>query len=390
MRNILSIKDLLLEGKKVLVRLDLNVPLSEEGKITDNSRIVAALPTIKDLLSKNCAVIIMSHLGRPKKGDQARLSLKPIGEELSRLLGTPVKMAPDCIGEATEKMAAELKPKEILLLENLRLHAAEEDPTKEPSFGKKLSSLAEAYIDDAFGCAHRAHASIVDVPKWMHGNAAAGFLMEKEISFLGQTLQNPVRPFLAIIGGAKISSKFTVLKALSIKADQLAIGGAMAFTFFKAQGIPVGNSLVEDHFLEQAKEILTSKTLLLPKDMIIEREGEVQLVSMNHGIPPGWKGMDIGPETIANYTHAMGHAKTIFWNGPMGLFEKPEFAKGTEAIGKALTHSKGTTIVGGGETAAAMNHIEGKEKISHISTGGGASLEYIESGTLPGIEALRT
>lgn len=389
MKKILSIKDLSLSGKKVLVRVDYNVPLTETGEVADNTRIKASLPTIEYLLSKNCSLVLMSHLGRPKQGFSKELSLKPVADELSRLLKRPVALAPDCIGKSVEKMAQE---NEILLLENLRFHEAEENPEKDPTFAKQLASLGDYYINDAFGSAHRAHASIVEVPRLFPGKSAPGFLMEKEIAFLGEALKNPERPFLALIGGAKISSKFGVLKALSSKVDILAIGGGMAFTFFKAQGISVGNSLVEDSFLEKAKEILNScKGLLLPEDIVIAKsmeETKTEIISIKDGIPDGWMGLDIGPVTVQLFSEAIAKAKTILWNGPMGVFEKPSFAKGTEAIAKSFQNASAITIAGGGETVSALSKIEGKEKISHISTGGGASLEYLEFGTLPGISIL--
>jgi phosphoglycerate kinase len=393
----LNLKSLPIAHKKVLVRVDFNVPLTKEGKILDNSRIVAALPTIEYLLSQDCAVIIMSHLGRPKKGFDASLSLAPVAGELGSLLKKEVKMALDCVGEAIEEEASRLKEGEILLLENLRFHEGEEDPSKDPAFAKQLAKLAEYYVDDAFGCAHRAHASVVDAPRLFPGKAAPGFLMENEINFLGKALQNPMRPFLALIGGAKISSKIGVLKALSEKVDAMAIGGGMAFTFLKAQGIDVGNSLVENDFLDEAKAILDTFRkrnipLLLPVDAVIAKEvsdvAETSLVAIQNGIPGGYMGLDIGPETIKLFCEAIAKAKTILWNGPMGVFEKNPFAEGTEKIAEAFAKSDATTIAGGGETVAAIQKTPWKSQVSHLSTGGGASLEYLELGTLPGIDIL--
>lgn len=381
--------DSALDGKKVLVRVDFNVPL-EKGQITDNSRIVAALPTIQYLLSKGCAVILMSHLGRPK-GVVKELSLKPVAEELSRLLHQPVLMAPDCIGPEVEQMASRLNSGAILMLENLRFHEAEEDPTKDPSFANQLAKLGEFYIDDAFGCAHRAHASIVEVPRLLKGKSFAGLLMEKEIQFLGNALKNPERPFLALIGGAKISSKIGVLEALSKKCDQLAIGGGMAFTFLKAQGFAIGDSLFEGSYLEAAKKLIQSVPLLLPIDVVIGKsldDMEPVIVEVSQGIPAGYKGLDIGPKTVDLFKEAIAEAKTILWNGPMGVFEKEAFAIGTQRIVEAFAKAKATTVAGGGETVAALMQTPWKDQVSHLSTGGGAALEYVELGSLPGIEAL--
>lgn len=376
----LNLKSLPLARKKVLVRVDFNVPMDKEGNILDNSRIVAALPTIEYLLSNHCQVILMSHLGRPKKQDPS-LSLAPVAKELGRLLKKEVKMPPDFNGE-------------VILLENLRFNEAEEDPSKDPSFAAELAKLADFYVDDAFGCAHRAHASVVDVPQLFPGKAAPGFLMEKEINFLGKALSDPKRPFLALIGGAKISSKIGVLKSLSQKVDIMAIGGGMAYTFLKAQGKEVGNSLVENDYLEEAKAILEAFRkrnipILLPVDSVIAKEisdqAETRVAS---SIPEGYIGLDIGPETVKLFTEAIGGAKTILWNGPMGYFEKKPFAGGTEKIAEAFAKSGAITIAGGGETVAAIQKTPWKSEVSHLSTGGGASLEYLELGTLPGIEVL--
>lgn len=370
MKNLHSLKDI--DSKKALVRVDFNVPLSDSGKILDNSRITAALPTIEYLLSRNCKIILMSHLGKPKGRDE-KFSLAPVADELSRLLKRPVKMEGE-IGD-------------IVLLENLRFNEAEENPEKNPSFAKKLASLGDFYVNDAFGCAHRAHASIVDVAREFPQKAYPGFLMEKELSFLGKTLKSPKRPFLVLLGGAKISSKIGVIQSLLEKADQCAIGGGMAFTFIKASGIPVGNSLIEESYLEEAKKIFNK--VLLPVDVVIAQSidsKEVRVIDVKEGIPDGWMGLDIGPKTVESFTKAIGNAKTIFWNGPMGVFENLLFAEGTKAIAKAFAGSNAVTIAGGGETAVAL--IPYKNQISHLSTGGGASLEFIEFGTLPGIEVL--
>ena len=377
--------------------MDFNVPM-ENGKITDNSRIKAALPTIEYLLSKKCGIILMSHLGRPK-GFSSDLSLKPIGDELRRLLKHNILFSKDCVGEEATNMAKQLKPGEILLLENLRFHEAEEKPEKDPSFAKQLASLGDYYIDDAFGCAHRAHVSIVEVPKLLKGKSAPGFLMEKEIAFLEKALKDPARPFLALIGGAKVSSKIGMLKALSSKVDVLAIGGGMAYTFLKVQGYSVGDSLVEQTYENQAKEILDlykkkNIPLLLPTDFVIaekiEESAKTRIVTLTDGIPKGFMGLDIGPETIHAFKQEIKKTKMILWNGPMGVFEKTPFAKGTEQIIEAFAKSSDLTIAGGGETAAAILKTPWADQVSHISTGGGATLEYLEFGTLPGIEVLET
>lgn len=395
MKTIHSLKDLSVDSKKVLLRVDFNVPM-ENGKIADNSRIKAVLPTIEYLLSKNCSIILMSHLGRPKKVS-SELSLKPIGDELSKLLNQKILFSSDCVGKEAKKMAEQLKPGEILLLENLRFHEAEEKPEKDPSFAKQLASLGEYYINDAFGCAHRAHASIVETPKLLPNKSAPGFLMEKEISFLEKALKNPARPFLALIGGAKISSKIGVLKALSSKADVLAIGGGMAYTFLKIQGYAVGDSLVEEDYETQAKEILAlykekKIPLLLPTDFVvaekIDENAKTHIVTLADGIPKGFMGLDIGPQTIHAFNQQVHKAKTILWNGPMGVFEKTPFAKGTEQITEHFAKASALTIAGGGETAAAILKTPWANQVTHISTGGGATLEYLEFGSLPGIEIL--
>lgn len=396
MQNIHSMKDLSLDSKKVLLRVDFNVPM-ENGKITDNNRIKAAIPTIEYLLSRGCGIILMSHLGRPK-GFSKELSLKPIGVELCRLLNRTVKLAPDCIGAEVSEMAKHLKPGEILLLENLRFHEAEEKPEKDSSFAKQLAALGELYVNDAFGCAHRAHASITEVAKLHHKQSAPGFLMEKEIAFLEQALSHPKHPFLALIGGAKVSSKIGMLKALSSKVDVIAIGGGMAYTFLKAQGYSVGNSLVEEAYLNEAKDILAlykekNIPLLLSCDFVIadkiEEDAKTHVVTLEEGIPEGFMGLDIGPETVRIFSQEIKKAKTILWNGPMGVFEKTPFAKGTEQIAENFAKADALTIAGGGETAAAILKTPFASQVSHISTGGGATLEYLEFGSLPGIEVLK-
>lgn len=397
MKRKLSLKDLHLSGKKVLLRVDFNVPLDKNGHITDDTRIQASLPSIQYILDHDGSVILMSHLGRPKEGKDPKLSLKPCATRLSELLKRPVQMADDCVGPEVEKKVSQIKPGDILLLENLRFHPGEEKPEKYPEFVKQLAKLGDLYVNDAFGTAHRAHASTATIAQYFPGKAASGFLLEKEIQFLGSALLNPTHPFYAIIGGAKISSKIGVLKSLIKKADGLLIGGGMAYTFFKAKGIQIGNSIHEDEFLQTAREFMedckkANKTLLLPIDIVvaekIEPNAKTKLIEAQQGIPPGFEGVDIGPKTIASFTTQLQDAKTIFWNGPLGVFEQKEFAKGTEAIAKAVAQSKAVTVVGGGDSIAAIESAGVANKITHISTGGGAALEYIEFGKLPGIEAL--
>lgn len=396
MHEKLSLKDLDVKGKKVLMRVDFNVPL-DKGSITDDTRIKASLPSINYVLDHGGSVILMSHLGRPKGKKNPEFSLAPCAKRLSELLHRNVIMAPDCIGPETEKLAQNLKSGEVLLLENLRFHEAEEHPEKDSSFAKKLAKLGDLYVNDAFGTAHRAHSSTVEITKYFPGKSAMGFLLEKEIRYLGQALLNPKRPFYAIIGGAKISTKIGVLKSLTQIVDALFIGGGMAYTFLKAQNIPIGDSIHEDEFLPQALEILKichekGIKFFLPEDYVVANQyssdAKTQIVPKEQGIPPGYQGMDIGPKTIALFTKEIPNAKTILWNGPLGVFEFDQFAKGTESIAKALASSSATTIVGGGDSIAALNKLGLADKMSHLSTGGGASLEFIEFGTLPGIEAL--
>lgn len=391
-----QLEDLPLKGKTVLVRVDFNVPLTEIGKISDTSRIDAALPTLQYLKNLNCKIVIMSHMGRPKGVDPA-LSLAVCAQALSEKMSCPVKMAPDSVGPEVVQMVKNLKPGEILLLENLRFYPAEEKPEKDPAFAERLAALGDFYVDDAFGCAHRAHASIVGVPALMKGRSAAGFLLRKECEALGRLVSNPEHPFLALIGGAKVSGKLQVLKSLLNKVDVFAIGGGMAFTFLKAQGFAVGASLVEDDLIEEAKLFIQAcqakgAKLLLPVDFLvgtsIQSAEKPQLFTLREEIPAGLMGLDIGPSTIQLFTEAMKGAKTIFWNGPMGVFESPLYAQGTFALAEAFTKSNAFTVAGGGETVSALNQSVGRERISHLSTGGGASLEFIESGSLPGVSVL--
>lgn len=390
----LSLKDCSVANKKVLIRVDFNVPLDKAGQIADDTRIAAALPSINYVLDNGGAAILMSHLGRPKNGVNKGLSLEPCAKRLSELLKKEVLFAPDCIGEQVQGMVRDLKPGQLLLLENLRFHKGEESPDEDPAFVKQLAALGDLYVNDAFGTAHRHHASTAAIAQYFPGNAAAGFLLGKEVEFLSAFLTAPARPFHAIIGGAKISSKIGVLKALLKKVDALLIGGAMAYTFFKAQGIAIGDSLCEEEHLSDALDIMQAAqangvNLLLPIDnIIVSADSSIDLVNTISGIPDGYKGVDIGPKTVSEFLSCLGMAKTIFWNGPLGVFEDARFSRGTEIIAKALPTFSAKTIVGGGDSAAAVRAAGVAEKIAHLSTGGGASLEYIELGALPGIDAL--
>ncbi len=388
-----TIKDIDLKNKKVLVRCDFNVPQDENLKITDNRRIVAALPTIKYLLENNCKVILCSHLGRPKGQVKKEFSLAPVAEELSKLLGQEVKLASDIIGDSAKDLTTNMKNGEVVLLENVRFDSREEANDKE--FAKELASLAELYVNDAFGTAHRAHASTAGVAEFLP--AVAGFLMEKEINFLGTTLENPKRPFVAILGGKKVSDKIGVIDSLLEKVDTLLIGGAMAYTFFKAMGYEVGNSVCEPDKIDLALAAMEkAKTkgvkMLLPVDTVVGKEFDPNTESKIVGykeIPEGWEGFDIGPETIKIFEEELKDAKTVVWNGPLGLSEFKKFAVGTDTIAKFLGDMKDvTTVIGGGDSAAAIERMGIGDKFSHISTGGGASLEFLEGKKLPGVECL--
>lgn len=393
----LSITDLLVKGKKVLVRVDFNVPLDAEGNITDDTRIIAALPTIRSVIERGGIPILMSHLGRPKGTASPQYSLAPIAKRLSELLDTQVIMAPDCVGPAVEQLVNESKPGQVVLLENLRFHRAEQYPDEDPSFAKNLSALGDCYVNDAFGTAHRPHMSVVKLPEAFPGNAAAGFLMQKEISFFEESLLNPEHPFYALIGGAKISTKIGVIRSLKEKVDALFIGGGMAYTFFKAQGIPIGNSIHDDAFLEEARNIIEDYAsegipIYFPTDHVItdriDNTAKIKIMDVSEGIPEGFIGVDIGPKTSEKYSRELLKAKTVFWNGPMGVFECPPFAKGTEFLARAIGKLSAVTVVGGGDSVAALRAVGEAENISHLSTGGGASLEFIEKGSLVGIDAL--
>ena len=388
-----TVKDIDLKNKRVLVRCDFNVPMDENKNITDNRRIVAAIPTIKYLLEQNCKIVLISHLGRPKGEFKPEFSLLPVAKELSKQLGQEVIMAKDVIGEDAKKKAGNLKNGEILLLENVRFHREETD--NDPEFAEKLASYGEVFVNDAFGTAHRAHASTEGVTKYLP--AVSGFLIEKELEFLGNALENPKRPFVAILGGAKVSDKIGVIDSLLEKVDTLMIGGGMAYTFFKAQGYGVGNSLCEDDkcdlalsLMEKAKQ--KGVKMLLPVDTKVGKEFKPDTESKTVDwtqIPDDWEGFDIGEKTIEMFEKELDNAKTVIWNGPVGLFEFDQFAIGTNRIAQKLaTLNDAITIIGGGDSAAAVEKAGIADKMSHVSTGGGASLEFLEGKKLPGIEAL--
>lgn len=389
-----TVRDIDLKDKKVIVRCDFNVPLDENGKITDNRRIVGALDTIKYLLEQNAKIILISHLGRPKGEVKPEFSLKPVAEELSRLLGKDVKLASDIIGESAKTLTSKMKSGDIVLLENIRFDAREEKNDLE--FAKQLASMAEIYVNDAFGTAHRAHSSTAGIAQYLP--AVSGFLMEKELNFLGTALENPKRPFVAILGGAKVSDKIAVIDNLLNKVNSLIIGGAMANTFIKAMGYNVGNSLCETDKIDLANELiekakLKNIKLILPIDAKIGKEfnkdTESKIVDINN-VPEGWGIFDIGPKTIELYKKELENAKTIVWNGPVGLFEFDQFAIGTNSVAEILASlDNATTIIGGGDSAAAVEKSGLADKMTHISTGGGASLEFLEGKKLPGVECLQ-
>ena len=387
-----TIEDIDVSGKKVLVRCDFNVPLDENKNITDETRINAALPTIKYLLEHGAAVILCSHLGRPKGEFNMKYSLAPVAKRLSEKLGFEVKLAKDVIGPDAKKLAAEVKPGQAVLLENVRFHAEEEK--NDPAFAKELASMADIYVSDAFGTVHRAHASTAGVAQYLP--AVAGFLIGKELNFLGKAVTDPERPFVAILGGAKVKDKIGVITNLIEKVDTLLIGGGMAYTFMKATGGEIGNSLCDEERLGLALELLDKANakgvkLLLPVDNVCGKEfnnDTEQMVCESGKIPEGWEGLDIGPKTVELFSKEIKAAKTVVWNGPMGVFEMPNFAKGTLAIATAMAESDATTIIGGGDSAAAVTQMGLASKMSHISTGGGASLEFLEGKTLPGVAAL--
>jgi len=384
-----SVRDIDVKGKKVLVRVDFNVPI-KEGVVQDDTRVRAALPTIEFLLEKGAAVILCSHLGRPKGGPDPKYTMKPVAEYLGKVMGKPVAFAEDCVGEPAVKAAAALKPGDVLVLENTRFHPEEEK--NDLDLAKQMAALADLYVNDAFGSAHRAHSSTEGVARFLP--AVAGFLMEKEIEYLGQAIDDPKRPFVAILGGAKVSDKIGVIKNLLSKADTILIGGGMANTFFKAQGYPIGDSLGEVEVLDLARELIAQggSKLRLPVDAVIaekmEEGVETKVVPVGP-IPDGWRILDVGPQTIEAYGKVIAGAATVVWNGPMGVFEVPTFAKGTFEVAKALAASNCVSIVGGGDSASAIQKSGLADKITHISTGGGASLEMLEGIALPGVAALK-
>jgi phosphoglycerate kinase len=395
--TVLNLRDLSLKGKRVLMRVDFNVPLSQEGGVVDNTRIKESLPSIEYALQQGASVVLMSHLGRPKGRRDPTLSLRPCGIELSELLGKPVQMATDCVGAVVAKQVHALQPGEVLLLENLRFYSAEEKPSLDPAFARELATFGDVYVNDAFGAAHRKHASTFAIASYFPQKAAEGFLMEKEIKALNGLLTSPKRPFYVLIGGAKISSKIGALSSLVQKADGLFIGGAMAFAFYAAQGLSVGDSAPSEDNVRSAEEIIQACKqkkipLWLPKDIIIARSlssgAECRQISIQEGIPLGWQGVDLGPATCQEWQTLFKQAETLFWNGPVGVFEIPEFAAGTRAVAQMLASSSALTVISGGDSLAAINALGLNKKFTHLSTGGGASLDYLESGHLPGIDTL--
>ena len=388
-----TVKDICVKGKKVLVRCDFNVPLDENKNITDETRINAALPTIKYLLDNGAAVILCSHLGRPKGEFNMKYSLAPVAKRLSEKLGFEVKLAKDVIGPDAKKLVAEVKPGEAILLENVRFQPEEEK--NDPAFAKELASMADLYVSDAFGTVHRAHASTAGVAAYLP--AVAGFLIGKELDFLGSAVENPKRPFVAILGGAKVKDKIGVITNLLEKVDTLIIGGGMAYTFQKAMGKEIGKSLLDEERIDLAKDLMEKAKakgvkLLLPVDNVcgsdFSNDCNIITVDADQGIPADYEGMDIGPKSVKLFSDAIKEAKTVVWNGPMGVFEFPNFAKGTLAIATAMAESDAITIIGGGDSAAAVTQMGLADRMSHISTGGGASLEFLEGKTLPGVACL--
>ncbi len=383
------VTDVDVQGKRVLARVDFNVPI-KDGVVADDTRIRAVLPTIKYLLDNGAAVILCSHLGRPKDGPDPAFSMRPTADRLAELIDAPVAFAEDCIGPVAEAAAKALKPGEVLVLENTRFHAGEKK--NDPKMAKQLAALADVYVNDAFGSAHRAHASTEGVAHYLP--AVGGFLMEKEIEYLGNAVADPKKPFVAILGGAKVSDKIGVIRNLLVAADSVLIGGGMANTFFKAQGYPVGDSLVEDQALDMARQLLEEggQRLRLPVDIVIadrfEDEATRKVMAMGP-VPDGWRILDIGPETVAAYARVLKGAATVVWNGPMGVFEFPHFAVGTFEVARAVAESGAISIIGGGDSVAAINRSGLTERITHMSTGGGASLEMLEGKLLPGLAALQ-
>jgi phosphoglycerate kinase len=392
----LSIRDCDVKGKRVLVRVDFNVPLDSDHNITDDTRIVESLPTIRDIVDRGGRLILMSHLGRPRGKREPGLSLAPAARRLGELVKNPLRFANDCVGDDVKQKVAALKDGEILMLENLRFHAGEEENS--PEFAKQLAALGDIYVNDAFGTAHRAHASTAGVADYIPVRAA-GFLMEKELKALGDALNTPTRPFVAVLGGAKIAGKIDLIKSLLDRVDVLLIGGGMMFTFFKASGLETGKSIVDEKYLPMCKELLARtkpgrSRLLLPVDTVVAEAPDDGVPAREVSIadiPEDWYGLDIGPKTMDLFKAQILSARTVFWNGPMGMFEKPSFAEGTKAVARAIadaTDRGATTIVGGGDSVAAINLMGIANRFTHISTGGGASLEFMEGRALPGVEAL--
>lgn len=388
-----TIRDIDIKGKRVIVRCDFNVPQDKDGNITDTRRIEAALPTIEYLIKNDAKVILMSHLGRPKEGYEEKYSLKVVGEALSKLLHREVKLAEDreVVGENALRLTEQMKEGDVVLLENVRFIKTETKNDLE--FARSLASLADVFVNDAFGTAHRAHSSTAGIAQFIP--AVAGFLIEKEIEIMGRALDAPVRPFVAILGGAKVSDKIGVINNLLEKVDGLVIGGGMAYTFLRAQGLSIGNSLLEEDKIEYAKEMIHKAkekgvSLYLPVDNVAAKEfkADAEWIVVGNDIPEGYMGLDIGPKTIEMFIDAVKDAGTIIWNGPMGVFEMPSFAVGTKALAEALSNVDGTTIIGGGDSAAAVEQLGYADRMTHISTGGGASLEFLEGLELPGIAAL--
>jgi phosphoglycerate kinase len=384
-----SIRDIAVKNKRVLVRVDFNVPLDDKGKVTDDTRIAAALPTIQHLTAQGAKVILCSHLGRPK-GKEQKLSLRPVAARLQELLGKPVTFVSDCIGQPVERVVEGMNAGDVVLLENVRFYPEEEK--NDPEFARKLAAHGDIYVNDAFGSAHRAHASTAGVTAYLPG--VAGFLMEKELNYLGSALANPAKPFVAILGGAKVSDKIKVIENLLPKVDALLIGGGMANTFLTARGLNLGQSLVEADKLDEAKALLEKggAKIVLPADAVIadkfDANAQSQVVAVD-AVPGDWRVLDIGPQTIDAFAKTLSGAKTVVWNGPLGVFEFPAFARGTVEIARRLAQSGATTIIGGGDSAAAVEQASVADKMTHISTGGGASLEFLEGRVLPGVAALQ-